>query len=85
MANAAPLRIALRWVYKNKTLPQQARTLAMLRLAEMPATTSQFRLKPMCVVTGRQRAVVSDYGVSRHIFHADALSGYIEGVQKAMW
>jgi small subunit ribosomal protein S14 len=85
VANAEPTRMALRWLLKNKTIPAQARMLAMLQLAEMPALTGEFTLRAQCVVTGRRRAVVAEYGVSRHVFREDALKGYIDGVRKAMW
>lgn len=84
-ANAEPSRLALRWLLKNKSLPAQARMLAMFKLAEMPRATSELAIKPQCVVTGRRRAVVAEYGVSRHVFREDALNGNIDGVQKAMW
>lgn len=85
VANHEPERMALRWITKNKELPQQARMLAMFKLAEMPASSSVFNLRAQCVVTGRRRAVVKEYGVSRHVFRDDALAGNIDGVQKAMW
>lgn len=84
-ANAEPCRMALRWILKSKELPAQARMLAMFKLAEMPRAASPLALRPQCVVTGRRKAVVKEYGVSRHVFREDALAGYIEGVQKAMW
>ena len=84
-ANAEPERIALRWITKNKELPQQARMLAMFKLAEMPLNTCFFRLRPRCVMTGRSRAVVKEFGVSRHVFREEALAGHIEGITKAHW
>lgn len=85
VANAESERLALKWVLKNKELPQQARMLAMFRLAEMPKNTSFHRLFNMCVVTGRRRAVIPEFGISRHIFRSEALAGHIDGITKAHW
>ena len=85
VAKAEPERIALRWITKTRELPQQVRMLAMFKLAEMPLNTCLFRLKLCCVVTGRARGVVRDYGVSRHVFREDALAGRIDGVSKSHW
>lgn len=54
-------------------------------LAKLPRDASPVRLVNRCKVTGRRRAYLRKYGVSRLTFRELALSGMIPGVIKASW
>jgi len=54
-------------------------------LALLPRDSSPVRLKNRCKLTGRPRAYIGMFGVSRIKFRELALSGRIPGVTKASW
>lgn len=54
-------------------------------LAKLPRDASPVRLVNRCKVTGRKRAYLRKFQVSRLTFREMALSGMIPGVTKASW
>lgn len=54
-------------------------------LSKLPRDASPVRLVNRCKITGRRRAYLRKYGVSRLTFRELALSGLIPGVIKASW
>ncbi|HMO65762.1 MAG TPA: 30S ribosomal protein S14 [Verrucomicrobiota bacterium] len=54
-------------------------------LAKLPKDASPVRLSNRCKVSGRKRAYLRKFGVSRLTFREMALSGLIPGVTKASW
>jgi len=54
-------------------------------LAKLPRDASPVRLVNRCKITGRRRAYLRKYGVSRLTFRELALAGKIPGVIKASW
>jgi len=54
-------------------------------LALLPRNSSPVRLKNRCKLTGRPRAYIRKFGVSRIKFRELALDGKIPGVKKASW
>lgn len=56
-----------------------------LKLAELPRDSSPVRLKNRCKMTGRPRAYIRMFGLSRVTFRQMALDGKIPGVTKASW
>jgi small subunit ribosomal protein S14 len=54
-------------------------------LSLLPRDSSPVRLKNRCKLTGRPRAYIGMFGVSRIKFRELALSGRIPGVTKASW
>jgi small subunit ribosomal protein S14 len=84
------------WIERDKrrraTVAKYAALRAELRarkdyagLAKLPRDASPVRLVNRCKVTGRRRAYLRKYGVSRLTFRELALSGMIPGVIKASW
>lgn len=55
------------------------------KLDEMPRDGSRTRLKNRCVLTGRSRAYMRRFGVSRIKFREMASAGVIPGVTKSSW
>lgn len=54
-------------------------------LSKLPRDSSPVRLKNRCQLTGRPRAYIRRFGVSRIKFREMALEGKIPGVTKASW
>ena len=54
-------------------------------LAKLPRNSSPTRLKNRCVETGRPRAYMRTFGLSRIAFREHASKGEIPGVTKASW
>ena len=54
-------------------------------LAKLPRNSSPTRLKNRCTETGRPRAFMRQFGLSRLSFREHASKGEIPGVTKASW
>lgn len=54
-------------------------------LSLLPKNSSPVRLKNRCKLTGRPRAYIRQFGLSRIKFRELALAGRIPGVTKASW
>jgi small subunit ribosomal protein S14 len=68
---------------------EKRRTLKRMRdydgLDNLPRDASPTRLKNRCRVTGRSRAYMRKFGVSRIVFREMALKGLLPGVRKSSW
>ena len=84
------------WVERNKKKAAVVKKYAVLRaelkakgdyvgLSKLPRNASPVRLVNRCAISGRRRAFIRKFGVSRLTFRALALSGMIPGVTKASW
>lgn len=58
---------------------------AQRKLSKLPRNSSPGRVRNRCLVTGRPRAYIRKYGVSRITFRELALQGRIPGVTKSSW
>ncbi len=58
---------------------------AQRALDKLPRNSSKVRLKNRCSITGRPRAFIGKFGVSRIQFRELALNGQLPGVIKASW
>lgn len=54
-------------------------------LQKLPKNSSKVRLHNRCLLTGRPRGYMRQFGISRVTFREMALSGKIPGVKKASW
>lgn len=54
-------------------------------LQALPRNSSPTRLHNRCTMTGRPRAYMRKFGISRIAFRELALEGKIPGVRKASW
>ncbi len=54
-------------------------------LAKLPRNSSPTRWKNRCAETGRSRAYMRTFGLSRNSFREHASKGEIPGVTKASW
>jgi small subunit ribosomal protein S14 len=55
------------------------------KLTKLPKNSSPIRYRNRCSVTGRPRAFIGKFGLSRLTFRELALSGKIPGVTKSSW
>jgi small subunit ribosomal protein S14 len=77
---------------KEKTVAKYAKKRAELKaagdfvgLSLLPRDASPTRLKNRCRVSGRRRAFMRRFQMSRLTFREHALNGMIPGVTKASW
>ncbi len=54
-------------------------------LQKLPRNSSPSRIKNRCAVSGRSRAYLRAFGVSRIVFRELAREGKVPGVKKASW
>lgn len=54
-------------------------------LRRLPLDSNPVRLKSRCKVTGRSRAYMRKFGISRIVFREMALEGKLPGVLKSSW
>ena len=67
-----------------KRTPEE-RASARTALASLPLNSNAVRYRNRCNLTGRPRAYIRYFGVSRIIFRELALEGKLPGVRKASW
>lgn len=58
---------------------------AQRKLAKLPRNSSKVRVRNRCNLTGRPRAHLRRFGLSRITFRELALGGKIPGVTKSSW
>ena len=54
-------------------------------LSLLPKNSSKIRLRNRCMITGRPRGYIRQFGVSRIVFREMASQGLIPGIKKASW
>ena len=81
----APKRAALKAIACDRSLPQEERFAARLKLAELPRNSSPVRYRNRCELTGRPRGVYRKFRLSRIALRDLASQGQIPGVVKASW
>ncbi len=58
---------------------------AQRKLCKIPRNASKIRIRNRCSITGRPRAYIRKFGVSRITFRELALDGKLPGVTKSSW
>ncbi len=58
---------------------------AQAKLRKMPRDSSATRYRNRCQLTGRPRAFLRKFGLSRIAFRENSLEGMIPGVRKSSW
>ncbi len=81
----AALRSELKSVLTNPNTTDEEFYQAQRKLAKLPRNSSKIRLRNRCAVTGRPRAYMRKYRLSRITFRELALQGKIPGVTKSSW
>lgn len=75
-------KLVQQYAEKRKKMKEEGK---FLELQKLPRDSSPVRLKNRCKLTGRPRAYIRRFGISRIKFREMALAGKIPGVRKASW
>ena len=78
-------REALRERSLDLKLTLEERMEARAALSLLPADSSPTKYKNRCQITGRGRAYLRKFGISRLVLRRMAHAGYLPGVTKASW
>jgi len=81
----AAKRAQLLALANDRSLPQEERFAARLKLAELPRNSSKVRLRNRCDITGRPRGYYRKFRMSRIALRELASAGQIPGVTKSSW
>lgn len=84
-AKFAPVRAELKAILKNPATTDDAFYAAQKKLQKLPRNSSPTRIRNRCSMSGRPRAFIGKFGVSRIQFRELALNGKIPGVTKSSW
>jgi small subunit ribosomal protein S14 len=85
VARYAERRAALKETIRNPATSDEDRQAAYAKLRSLPRDSSKTRIRNRCAMTGRPRAYLRQFGLSRVTFREMALQGLIPGVRKASW
>ena len=85
VARYAEKRAALRATIDSVTTSDAEKQEAYAKLRKLPRDSSKTRIRNRCAMTGRPRAFLRQFGLSRVTFREMALQGLIPGVRKASW
>lgn len=81
----ASKRSALKKILSNPETSEEDFYIAQGKLSKLPKNSSPVRLVNRCSLTGRPRATIRKFGLSRITFRELALQGKVPGVIKASW
>ena len=85
VARYAERRAALKATALSTTATDAEKQEAYAKLRKLPRDSSPTRIRNRCAMTGRPRAYLRQFGLSRVTFREMALQGLIPGVRKASW
>lgn len=85
VAQYAERRTALKAIMRNPETTDEEFYAAQAKLAKLPRDSSAVRIRNRCSITGRPRAYIGKYGISRITFRELASNGEIPGVTKSSW
>ena len=75
----------LRAIADDESKDESERTIARLKMAELPRNANPTRVRNRCMVTGRPRGVYRKFGLGRVMLRQLATRGMIPGVTKSSW
>ncbi|HEX3928103.1 MAG TPA: 30S ribosomal protein S14 [Gemmatimonadales bacterium] len=84
-AKYADQRRKLKATIRSLTATPAQKETATRKLQAIPRNASPVRFRNRCQLTGRSRAYVRRFGLSRIAFREMALEGKLPGVRKASW
>ncbi|NDV62656.1 30S ribosomal protein S14 [Puniceicoccales bacterium CK1056] len=85
VAQYAAKRAELKRILSDPGTSDDEFYVAQRKLTKLPKNSNPIRLRNRCSVTGRPRAYLRKYGVSRITFRELATQGKIPGVTKSSW
>jgi small subunit ribosomal protein S14 len=84
-AKFAAKRAELKALLINPTVTDEEFHATQKKLQKLPRNSSPTRIRNRCSLSGRPRAYIRKFGVSRITFRELALNGKIPGVIKSSW
>ncbi len=84
-AKHAAKRAELKATLANPAATDDEFYAAQKKLQKLPRNSSPVRIRNRCSMSGRPRAYIRKFGVSRITFRELALAGKIPGVVKSSW
>ena len=84
-AKYAAVRAELKATLTNPATVDEVFYATQKKLQKLPRNSSPTRIRNRCSLSGRPRAYIGKFGVSRITFRELALSGKIPGVTKSSW
>jgi len=84
-AKHAAKRAELKATLANPATADDVFYAAQKKLQKLPRNSSPVRIRNRCTLSGRPRAFIRKFGVSRITFRELALAGKIPGVIKSSW
>lgn len=81
----AAKRAELKKVLSNPESTDEEFFNAQKAMAKLPRNSSKIRIRNRCAISGRPRAYIGKFGVSRITFRELAHDGKLPGVTKASW
>ena len=81
----ASQRAELKDLIKNPNTSPNDKKETVAKLDKLPRSSSPIRIRTRCFKTGRPRAVIKRFNLSRIVFREMALRGEIPGITKASW
>jgi small subunit ribosomal protein S14 len=81
----AQKRAALKTIISNRSLPDEERWDAQVKLQALPRDASPVRERRRCGVTGRPHGVYRKFGLGRNKLREAAMRGDVPGLVKASW
>ncbi len=81
----AAKRADLKKILENPQTSEEDFYKAQAKLTKLPRNSSAVRLVNRCSLTGRPRATIRKFGLSRITFRELALQGKVPGIIKASW
>ncbi|HKJ90632.1 MAG TPA: 30S ribosomal protein S14 [Oceanipulchritudo sp.] len=85
VAKYAAKREELKRILANPETADEDFYVAQRKLTKLPKNSSPIRVRNRCSITGRPRAYLRKYGVSRLTFRELATQGKVPGVTKSSW
>lgn len=85
VAKFAAKRAELKKILKDPNITDEEFYAAQRKLTKLPKDSNPNKIRNRCSISGRPRAFIRKYGVSRITFRELASSGLIPGVTKSSW
>jgi len=77
--------VFLKTCVSNIYMPISTRWHLRQNLNSLPRNSSRTRIRNRCVLTGRSRAIIRKFKISRLMFKELAINCQLSGVQKSSW
>jgi small subunit ribosomal protein S14 len=86
-------KLVRKYLQKRKKLKLQIKQSLFLeekftlhrKLQKLPRNSAPTRLNNRCLISGRAKGFLRDFGISRHFFRELAHEGLLPGIKKSSW